>query len=184
MHIDRSGIFTNFISPALVNRDLIIGETMKQTKNEIIKPIFYRNTTILTLLILGSFWAFLTTAPLAFSQPSRDMSRYNAMKRIPLTERKTWTFNTSAGPIRFQYSDNGGVAEFTPNSSVGRASIAWIQVVRTGGKDRWYVTEADLMRLSKNKVNYVQRTDGVYGFRVDKTKGENTPFWEQTPLKS
>ncbi len=262
--------------------------TMKQTKNEIIKQIFYRKTEILTLLILGSFLALLTVVPPSFSQssetkpaatpkptraeevldedaaeeliaelkkslkaeiedkesvkeilekwdadelvgktrrqaleilfaivksviedekitdklwedwtsdnsdaiegaagaPSRDMSRYNAMKRIPLTEKKTWTFNTSAGPIRFQYSDNGGVVEFTPNSTVGRASIAWIQVVRTGGKDRWYVTEADLMRLSKNKVNYPQRTDAVYGFRVDKTKGENTPFWEQTPLKT
>lgn len=43
---------------------------MKQTKNEIIKPVFYSKTAILTLLILGSFWALLTVVPLTFSQSS------------------------------------------------------------------------------------------------------------------
>lgn len=44
--------------------------TMKQTKNEIIKQIFYRKTEILTLLMLGSFLAVLTVVPPTFSQSS------------------------------------------------------------------------------------------------------------------
>lgn len=43
---------------------------MKQTKNEIIKPIFYSKTAILTLLILVSIWAVLTVVPLTYSQSS------------------------------------------------------------------------------------------------------------------
>lgn len=43
---------------------------MKQTKNEIIKQIFYRKTEILTLLMLGSFLAVLTVVPPTFSQSS------------------------------------------------------------------------------------------------------------------
>lgn len=115
--------------------------------------------------------------------PNRDMKRFNKIKKIAMPS-KTWTFNTTAGPITFWYDGTGGHAEFKPNNKIGNASVAWIQVVRSGGKTRWYSSAADVNTLSKNDLNFVTRTDAVYGFRVDRTKGENTPFYDQSVLKS
>lgn len=117
------------------------------------------------------------------STPTRDMARFNSIKKVSLDNGKTWSFTTSAGPLKFSYGSSGGMAEFKPNNKVGNASVAWIQVVRTGGKDRWYASVADINAFTNNNQNFVLRTDAVYGFRVDKTKGENVPFWEQTNLK-
>ena len=114
--------------------------------------------------------------------PNRDMKRFNAMKKTPMPSQK-WTFNVKAGQITFWYENSTGYASFKPNKTVGNAPIAWIQVVRTGGKDRWYSTVGDINAFSKNNANYVLRTDPVYGFRVDKTKDENVPFYDQTTIK-
>ncbi len=115
--------------------------------------------------------------------PLHDTSRWDDAKKIETTTRahtKKYKFSAKYGKFEFWYDGTGGRATFTPNNKVGDAKVAWIQVVRTGVGDRWLGTEKDIKAFSKNNMNFVHRTEPVYGFRVDRTKFENTPFYDQT----
>src|SRR5271155_5277690 len=113
--------------------------------------------------------------------PAQDMERFNKAKKID--KNKSYSFSTPIGTVKFDQTTQGAAAELTIGSKAGTDTIGWIQVVRCGGGTRWYVTEADIKTFSGNKQDFVDRTEGVYGFRVDKTKVENTPVWEQTTIK-
>lgn len=137
------------------------------------------------IIIVTLFVGGLIEITYATDLPYEDMSSVAKLKKLDSTKKNgPWEFLVAKGKFNFNYDEGRGIANFTLHDAkkVGNPRIAFIQVARTGSEKKWYVSEAEINALSSNNKNFLLRTDPIYGFRVDRTKGENTPFYEQTTI--
>ena len=145
---------------------------------------------IACLMISLIFFLFFSGVQLLMAQtPGKDVNRVKKIKWHNLQEQKnvgkSFTFQSAYGTWVFTFGGMGGACAFTPSPAVGNAYVGFIQVARSGDDTHWFTTTSDIKKFTTDVdyENFLHRTDPIYGFRVDKTKFENVPFFGQEPIK-
>ncbi|MCP4132421.1 MAG: hypothetical protein GY754_15725 [bacterium] len=153
--------------------------------NQILSKITFRNG-LFAIVAVAFLGIYVYTDLHAKGSPRDKLTRINAIKKYPSIDgkesiNKTWKFKNTYGKIKFEYKGTTGRCYFYPNNKVD-GPWGFLQVARSGDENNWYTFEKEINMLSNNKKNFVLRTEPVYGFRVDRTKCENTPFFDQAVI--